>query len=464
MNQPKRYDAIIIGAGQGGKPLAIAMAKKGWQTALIERKYVGGTCINYGCTPTKTLIASAQAAFDARRAQTYGVETGPVQVDFKAVKARKNKVVESFRHSIETAFDKTENLTLLYGEAQFTGPKQLTIKANDSSDDQLVTAETIVIDCGSSPMVSEIPGLNSVPYLTSKTLLELDELPDHLIIVGGGYISVEFSQMYRRFGAEVTLVVRGKHLLDREDDDIAAELTKILEAEGINVLLSTEVQQVRATSPTSLEVLLDADDVAQVTGSHLLLAVGTTPNTAALHLDAAGIVLDDEGFISVDDKFETSQAGVYALGEIARSPAFTHMAYDDFRILQQNLLEGGSASKAGRMVPYTVYTDPQLGRIGLSETEARAQGRVVKVAKMPMTSVARAIETDHTLGLMKVLVDPKTELILGAAILGMEGGEIMSMIQLAMMGNLPYTRLRDAIFAHPTLAESLNNLFTILEG
>ena len=463
MNQPERYDAIIIGAGQGGKPLATAMAKKGWKTAIIERKYVGGTCINYGCTPTKALLASAQAAFEARRAQTYGVETGPVRVDFKAVKARKDKVVESFRSSIETAFEKTENLTLIYGEAYFTGPKQLAVKANDGADNQLLTAEIIVIDCGSSPTVPQIPGLDSVPYLTSKTLLDLDELPDHLVIIGGGYISVEFSQMYRRFGAEVTLVVRGKHLLEREDEDVAAELTKILEAEGVNVLLNTEVQQVRSTGSNALEVLLDADDMAQVAGSHLLLGVGTTPNTADLNLDAAGIVVDDQGFIKVNGKLETSQPGVYALGEIARSPAFTHISYDDFRILQQNLLEGGSATKAGRMVPYVVFTDPQLGRIGLSENEAKQQGRAVKVASMPMTSVARAIETDHTQGLMKVLVDPQTGLILGAAVLGMEGGEVMTMLQLAIMGNLPYTRLRDAIFAHPTLAESLNNLFSKLE-
>ena len=463
MNQPERYDAIIIGAGQGGKPLATAMAKKGWKTAIIERRYVGGTCINYGCTPTKTLIASAQAAFEARRADVYGVKIGDVRVDFKAVKARKNKVVASFRESIETAFEKTENLTLIYGEAYFTGPKQITITANDGADDQLLTAEILVIDCGSSPTVPPIPGLDSVPYLTSKTLLELDELPDHLVIIGGGYISVEFSQMYRRFGAEVTLIVRGKHLLEREDEDIAAELTRILEAEGINVLLNTEVQQIRSTGLNALEVLLDADDIAQVAGSHLLLGVGTTPNTAALNLDAAGIAVDDQGFIKVNDRLETSQLGVYALGEIAHSPAFTHVSYDDFRVLHQNLLEGGSATTAGRLVPYVVFTDPQLGRIGLSENEAKQQRRVVKVGKLPMTSVARAIETDHTQGLMKVLVDPQTELILGAAVLGMEGGEVMTMLQIAMMGNLPYTRLRDAIFAHPTLAESLNNLFSKLE-
>ena len=458
MHQPERYDAIIVGAGQGGKPLATAMAKKGWKTALIERKYVGGTCINYGCTPTKTLIASAQAAFEARRAGTYGVQTGPVTVDFRAVKSRKDRIVENFRHSIETAFGKTENLTLLYGEARFTDPKTLAITLNEGGT-QTIMSDTIIIDCGTSAKTPTLPGLDAVPYLTSKTLLELDELPAHLVVVGGGYISVEFSQMYRRFGSEVTLIVRGSQLLDGEDEDIASELTKILEAEGTTILLNSEVQQVRQTGTNALDVLLYADDVAQVSGSHLLLAIGVSPNTAALNLDAAGVSVDDQGFIVVNDKLETSQPGIYAIGDINGGPAFTHIAYDDFRILQQNLLEGGNATTTNRQVPYTVFTDPQLGRIGLTEKEAHRQGIRVKVARMPMTSVARAIETDHTLGLMKVLVDTETDLIVGAAVLGMEGGEVMTMLQIAMMGKLPYTRLRDAVFAHPTLAESLNNLF-----
>ncbi|MBO0935561.1 mercuric reductase [Fibrella sp. HMF5335] len=463
MNQEERYDAVIIGAGQGGKPLATALAKKGWKTAIIERKYVGGTCINYGCTPTKALIASAQMAFEARRAATYGVDTGPVRVDFKAVKARKNRIVDNFRHSIETAFEKTENLTLIYGEARFIGHKMIEVVLNDG-DKQTVTSETIVIDCGTSAKTPQLPGLDSVPYLTSKTLLELDELPAHLVVVGGGYISVEFSQMYRRFGSEVTLVVRGKQLLDREDEDIATELTSILEAEGIHIHLNSEVQAVRQAGAYALELTVKTGDSTQLlTGSHLLLAIGITPNTAALNLEAAGIVVDEQGFISVNDKLETSQPGIYALGDIKGGPAFTHIAYDDFRILEQNLLKGESATITGRQVPYTVFTDPQLGRIGLSEADARKQGRAVKVGRMPMTSVARAIETDHTLGLMKVLVDPETDLIVGAAILGMEGGELMSMLQIAMLGDLPYPRLRDAIFAHPTLAESLNNLFSKLE-
>ncbi|MBO0932638.1 mercuric reductase [Fibrella aquatilis] len=461
MNQPERYDAIIIGAGQGGKPLAMAMAKKGWKTALVERKHVGGTCINYGCTPTKSLIASAQAAHEARRAGMYGIKTGEVSVDFQAVKGRKERIVEDFRHSIETAFDKTENLTLIYGEAWFTGPKTLAIRLNEGGS-QAITADTMVIDCGTSAKTPTLPGLDSVPYLTSKTLLELDELPTHLLVVGGGYISVEFSQMYRRFGSDVTLIVRGSQLLEHEDEDVATELTNILEAEGITVHLNSDIQQVRQTGTHALEVLLEADDVAQVNGSHLLLAIGITPNTAALNLAAAGIAVDEQGFIVVNDKLETNQPGIYAIGDINGGPAFTHIAYDDFRILQQNLLEGSVAATTNRQVPYTVFTDPQLGRIGLSEKEAQQQGKRVHVAKLPMTSVARAIETDHTNGFMKVLVDADTDLIVGAAVLGMEGGELMTMLQIAMLGKLPYTRLRDAVFAHPTLAESLNNLFSKL--
>ncbi|WP_375448541.1 mercuric reductase [uncultured Fibrella sp.] len=459
-NSVEHFDALIIGAGQAGKPLSAALAKKGWRTAMIERSYVGGTCINYGCTPTKTLIASAQMAFDARRAADYGVETGNVQVDFKAVIARKNQVVEQFRKGIEASFAKTENLTFIGGEARFVGRKQVAVSLNDGGE-RLLTADHIFIDCGTHPKKPDLPGLDTVPWLTSTALMNVPELPKHLLILGGGYIGVEFSQLFRRFGSEVTIIERGDQLLAHEDKDIVDELTKILTDEGVQVLTNTTVEQVSKTANGGVELSLETEQgPRQLTGSHLLVVTGTTPNTPTLDLETTGVTTDAHGFIHVDNKLETSQPGIYALGDIKGGPAFTHISYDDYRVINQNLLEGGNASIADRSVPYTVFTDPQLGRIGLSEQEARKAGRSIKVATMSMTSVARAIETDRTNGLMKVIIDADTDQLIGAAILGMEGGEIMSMLQIAMMGNVTYPRLRDAIFAHPTLAESLNNLFS----
>ncbi|XWW47402.1 mercuric reductase [Fibrella sp. USSR17] len=456
----EQFDALIIGAGQAGKPLALALAKKGWRTAIVERSYVGGTCINYGCTPTKTLIASAQMASDARRAVDYGIETGDVQVVFKAIIDRKNRIVEQFREGIEKQFADTENLTFIGGEARFVGTKQLAVSLNDGGERKL-TAEHIFIDCGTHPTKPDLPGLDTVPWFTSTTLMDVPELPKHLLILGGGYIGVEFSQLFRRFGSEVTIIERGNQLLSREDEDIAEALTKVLAGEGVQVLTNTSVDKVSKDADGGVRLSLETvDGPIQLTGSHLLVVTGTTPNTATLNLDATGVTTNEHGFIEVNDQLETSQPGIYGLGDIKGGPAFTHISYDDYRVINQNLLEGGNATIKGRSVPYTIFTDPQLGRIGLSEQEARQEGRSIKIATIPMTSVARAIETERTQGLMKVLIDAENDQIIGAAILGVEGGEIMSMLQIAMMGNLPYTRLRDAIFAHPTLAESLNNLFS----
>ncbi len=459
----QHFDAIIIGVGQAGKPLAIDLAKQGRTVAIIERKYVGGTCINYGCTPTKTLVASAQVAFQARRAGEYGVNTGPVQVDFAAVKRRKDETVRQFRSSIEKSFDQTEHLTLIYGEARFTGPKQIEITLNDS-EKQTVTSDLIFIDCGTSPLKPDIEGLDTVHWLDSTAIMDVAELPEHLVILGGGYISLEFGQMFKRFGSRVTLIERGGQLLAREDPDVAEAVTTILRDEGLAVHLNTTVQRVSKNAAGGIDLHLVSDgEPTQISGSHLLVAIGTTPNTAALNLNAAGVDLDGKGFIRVNDRLETNQPGIYALGDIKGGPAFTHISYDDYRIIKQNLLENGQASIEGRMVPYTVFIDPQLGRVGLSETQAREKGLNIKIATMPMTSVARAIEMSQTKGLMKVVVDANTHQILGAAILGMEGGEIMSMLQIAMMGKVPYTQLKNAIFAHPTLAEALNNLFGKIE-
>ncbi|GAA4401679.1 mercuric reductase [Nibrella viscosa] len=460
---PEHFDAIIIGVGQAGKPLALDLSEKGWKTAVIERKFLGGSCINYGCTPTKSLVASAQVAHQARRSREYGIGTGAVQVDYTAVKQRKDQIVEQFRDGIRQKFDEAEHLTLIRGEARFTGPKQVDVALNEGGS-RTLTADHIFIDTGTSPRKPDLPGLDTITWLTSTSLMELAELPQHLLIMGGGYIGLEFGQMFRRFGSEVTLLERGDQLLSREDKDIADEMARFLRDEGIRIQLNTQIEQVSRDSSGQINLSLKtAEETHTVSGSHLLIAIGSTPNTTALNLEAAGIETDKHGYIRTNERLETSQPGIYALGDVKGGPAFTHISYDDYRIIRQNLLDGGNTTITSRPVPYTVFTDPQLGRIGLSEKEATEQGRTFKIASMPMSWVARAIETSQTTGQMKAIVDADTGQILGAAILGMEGGELMAMLQIAMMGKVPYTALRDAVFSHPTLAESLNTLFSQID-
>src|SRR6266481_544033 len=410
-----RYDAIILGSGQAGNPLASALSAKGKRTAMIERAAVGGTCVNYGCTPTKTLVASAEVAYMARRALEYGIKVGNVSVDMPAVRERKRGMVKKWRDGSEKRLREADLVELIYGEGSFVGPKQVRVRLNDGTE-RTLTADLIVIDTGLTANIPPIKGLASVPYLDNASVMELGEVPEHLLVLGGGYIGLEFAQMFRRFGKRVRLTIKLK-------------------------AVSRELE-----------------------GTHLLVATGRRPNTDSLNLAAAGIATDKRGYIRVNDKLETSAPGVYAVGDVNGGPAFTHVSYDDFRVLQTNLLEGGNRSVAGRLYPYCVFIDPQLGRIGLSENEARKQGRKVRVARLPMTSVARAHETGRTRGFMKALVDAKTEEILGAAVLGAEGGEVMSIIQVAMMGKLKYTALQSAIFAHPLFAESLNNLFNNIQG
>ncbi|GAB3906863.1 mercuric reductase [Larkinella knui] len=456
----EHFDAILIGVGQAGNPLASALAGKGWKTAVIERKFVGGTCVNVGCTPTKTLIASAQVAYLARRSSEFGIETGAVRVDLKKVMERKNKMVETSRENIEDNLAQTENLTLIFGEARFIGTRQVEVSLPDGQK-RTLTANSIFINSGSRPRQPDLAGLDRVPWLTSTSIMELEDVPAHLMILGGGYISLEFGQMFRRFGSNVTIIEQGDQLLSREDSDVADEMTKILTDEGIEVYVNTEVHQVSQARDGTIELQLSTGlKATRLTGTHLLVAVGRVPNTEALNLTATGVETDEKGHITVNDRLETSQPGIYALGDCKGGPEFTHISYDDYRIVRQNLLENGQASLAGRLVPYTVFTDPQLGRIGLSEQEARRQGKNIKIATLPMTSVARAQQMGQTRGLMKVVIDAQTDQLLGAAILGAEGGEIMTVVQIAMMGQLPFQRIRDAIFAHPTLAESLNNLLT----
>jgi pyruvate/2-oxoglutarate dehydrogenase complex dihydrolipoamide dehydrogenase (E3) component len=468
MSTPQQYDAIIIGSGQAGTPLSTALAAAGMHTALVERKHVGGTCINEGCTPTKTMVASGRVAYLVRRAADYGVNTGAsdISIDLRKVRQRKRDIVDKFRNGSQARIEKTANLELIFGEARFSdsskGATTIDVRSNDGAQRSL-SAKYIFINAGTRAARPKLDGLDDVPTLDNVSIMELDAVPEHLLILGGGYIGVEFGQLFRRFGSRVTIVQLRGQLLAGEDPDVAEEVTKIFQQDGIEVLLNARAIRVRqADGNIRLEVQQQGNST--LAGSHLLVATGRVPNSDTLNLAAAGIQTDDRGFIKVNDRLETTASGVYVLGDIKGGPAFTHISYDDFRIIRANLLEKKNASTRNRLVPYTVFIDPQLGRVGLSETEARAQKRNIRVAKLPMTSVARALETDETRGFIKAIVDAETNQILGAAVLGIEGGEIMSAIEIAMMGKLPYTALRDGVFAHPTLAESLNNLFTAMDS
>jgi pyruvate/2-oxoglutarate dehydrogenase complex dihydrolipoamide dehydrogenase (E3) component len=460
MAQTVSYDAIIIGSGQAGGPLSTALAQAGWKTTLIEGEHVGGTCINEGCTPTKTMVASARVAYLARRGADFGVHTTPVTVDMTKVRQRKRDIVESFRNSGQHRIESTEGVDLLLGHASFRGPKVLEVRLSSGETRQL-TSNTIFINAGARPAKPTLAGIENVPTLNSTSIMELGEVPEHLLVIGGGYIGLEFGQMFRRFGSQVTIIQRGANLLAREDPDVAGAVANIMREDGLEVLLETKPVQVEQTANGAIQLTVQTPaGESTLTGSHLLMAAGRVPNTDWLNLDAVGVQTDKRGFIQVNERLETNAPSIYALGDVKGGPAFTHTSYDDFRIIRTNVLEKGNASIHERLVPYTVFIDPQLGRIGLSETEARAQGRNIKVARIPMNYVARALEMDESRGFMKAVVDADTGRILGAAVLGIEGGEIMASLEVAMMGKVAYTVLRDGVFAHPTLAESLNNLFS----
>jgi pyruvate/2-oxoglutarate dehydrogenase complex dihydrolipoamide dehydrogenase (E3) component len=463
MATPGQYDGIIIGSGQAGTPLASTLAKAGWKVALIEREHVGGTCVSEGCTPTKTMVASARTAYMVKRAAQYGIQAGPVAVDMTTVRRRKRDIVNSFREGSQKRLEQTDGVDLPCGEGSFTGPTTVQVRVTGGSVRNL-TADKIFVNVGARPSRPSIAGLDKVPFLDSTSIMELDTVPEGLLIIGGGLIAAEFGQMFRRFGANVTIVHRRARLMPREDPDVSEELAGIFREDGIQLVLEADILSVdqHADGTVTLNVKTPQGDQA-LTGSHLLLAAGRSPNSDTLNLGAAGVTTDKQGFIVVNDRLEANVPGIYALGDVNGGPAHTHVAYDDFRIIRANLLEGAHASTRDRILPYTVFTDPQLGRVGLTEQAARSQGRNIRVAKMPMSYVARALEVDETRGFMKAIVDADSNQILGAAILGIEGGEMASLIQVAMMGRLPYTALRDGVFSHPTLSEALNNLFTYME-
>ena len=453
----KNFDVIVIGAGQAGPPLAARFAERGMAVALVEREHLGGTCVNDGCIPTKTLVASARVAHVARHAGKYGVQAGDVSVDMRAVKARKDEVVNLSVASLTDWLGGIKTLTNIRGEARFTGPN--TVRVGDGE----LSAPKIFINVGGRPSVPDWPGISGVPYLTNTSMMAVDFLPAHLVILGGSYIGLEFAQMYRRFGSRVTVIEAGPRLIGREDADVSGAVRAMLEGEGItvyvdadNLAITREADQVR--------VAFGAGGAAQsVTGSHLLLAVGRRPNTDGLGLEAAGIATDARGFIVVDDELRTGVPGVWALGDVNGRGAFTHTSYNDFEVVAANLLDGGARRVSDRISAYALYTDPPLGRIGMSEAEVRASGCAALVARLPMARVGRARERGETTGFMKVLVDAQSERILGAALFGIEADEVVQLLLLAMAADLPYTRITRTMFIHPTVTELLPSLFAALK-
>jgi len=447
-----KYDAIIVGSGQAGNPLAYRLADLGWSVALIERKNLGGTCINVGCTPTKTMVHRAQVAHYARNAARWGVNASNVSVDLPRIVAQKDEVVLSFRGGQQKQVDKRPNLRLHRGHACFVGPHQLKV------GDDLLESEKIFINTGGRPNIPDIRGLDTVSYLTNESIMQLAALPEHLLILGGGYIGLEFGQMFLRYGCRVTVLHTGKQIVPREEPEIAAELQKALEAEGVEFVLNvstTRVENKNGAVALSFETTAGA---SSVTGSHLLIATGRGPNTNDLGLDKAGIETGKNGFIKVNVRLETNVPGVWALGDCKGGPAFTHISYNDFQIVYGNLIEGKNLTIESRLVPYCVFTDPQLGGVGMTEKEARSNGFKLKIGRCPMTYVARAIERGETAGLMKLVVDASNDRILGASILASEGGELVQILGALMLANQPYTLLKGAVYIHPTLAEGFFSL------
>jgi pyruvate/2-oxoglutarate dehydrogenase complex dihydrolipoamide dehydrogenase (E3) component len=443
----RRFDAIVVGTGQSGPSLAARLDGAGMKVAVLERKRFGGTCVNNGCIPTKTLVASARVAWEARRAADYGVRVGgPITVDMKAVKARKDEIVRQSREGVEKWMKGLGNAQVIAGQGRFVGPRRLRV------GDEELEAERVFVNVGARAAVPGIPGLDQVPFLDNSSMMEVDFLPEHLVVLGGSYIGLEFGQMYRRFGSKVTMIERGPRLLSRDDDDVGEAIRSILENEG--VVVRTDARATRV-APGPVVTLEGGETIA---GSHLLVALGRVPNTDDLGLDAAGVATDARGFITVDDQLRTSAPGVWALGDCNGRGAFTHTSYNDYQIVAANLLDGGSRRVSDRIAASAVYIDPPLGRCGMNEREARASGKKVLVGRMPMTRVGRAREKGETQGFMKVLVDADSKRILGASLLGTGCDEVIHVVLDVMYAQAPYTLIEQAMHIHPTVAELLPTL------
>jgi pyruvate/2-oxoglutarate dehydrogenase complex dihydrolipoamide dehydrogenase (E3) component len=445
----RKYDAIVIGAGQAGPSLTARFAGAGKSVAIIERNLFGGTCINTGCTPTKTLIASARIAYDARRAHCYGIElpTGSVAVNMRAVQARKKRIVDAAKTGLENWIRGLKNCTVYMGHARFESARSVSV------DGQVLTAEQIFINVGGRPRTPSFPGIERVAFLTSTSLLELVELPAHLLVIGGSYVGLEFAQMYRRFGSEVTVIEKEPRLLSHEDPEVAAEIQAALETEGIQIRLEAECIELAPDAELVTANVHCSVGSPQITGSHVLVAVGRMPNTDDLSLEKAGVETDHAGFIKVDDELRTNVSGIWALGDCNGKGAFTHTAYNDYEIVAANLFEGKQRRLSDRIPCYALFVDPPLGRVGLTERGALAQGHAIRVASRPMTRVARAVEKGESRGLMKIVVDAQSNLILGASILGVGADEAIHSVIDVMAAKVPYTTLQNTVHIHPTVSE-----------
>ncbi|MFQ5914865.1 MAG: FAD-containing oxidoreductase [Nitrospinota bacterium] len=445
---PTQYDAIIIGTGQSGPSLAGRLAGAGMKVAIIERKRFGGTCVNTGCIPTKTLVASARAAYVARRGVSFGVIIdGPISVDMKQIKARKDKIVLGSTTGIEKWLKSTENLTVYEGHGRFEGPHTVRV------GEELLEGDKIFINVGGRASVPPIPGLDSVQYLTNSSIMDVDFLPEHLVILGGSYIGLEFGQMYRRFGSEVTVIQHGPHLLSREDEDVSTTVREIVENEGVNVLNNATDQRVENRDGQVAVNTKCNGEPTEVLGSHLLVATGRVPNTHDIGLEEAGIEVDERGYIQADDQLRTNVQGVWVMGDCNGKGAFTHTSYNDFEIVAGNLLDDDPRRVSDRIFAYALFIDPPLGRVGMTEREVRNSGRKALIAKRPMTAVARAVEKGETQGFMKFLVDSESKEILGAAILGVGGDEVIHSVLDVMYAKAPYTVILRAMHIHPTVSE-----------
>jgi pyruvate/2-oxoglutarate dehydrogenase complex dihydrolipoamide dehydrogenase (E3) component len=454
----ERYDAVVIGTGQAGPSLAVRLAQAGRKTAIVERKRIGGTCVNNGCIPTKTLIASARAAYVARRGADFGVTIDtPIRVDMAAVKTRKDSVVRASTDGLTHWLGSTPGLTYIEGHARFETPRTVRV------GNRVLEARQFFLNVGGRASVPDMPGLGEVPYFTNSNIMDVDFVPEHLVIVGGSYVGLEFAQMYRRFGSRVTVVEMGSRLIGREDEEVSAAIKAILEAEGIAFRLNAKcISLARRGNGVAIQVSCE-DEPREVVGSHLLLAVGRIPNTADLGLDKAGVATDERGYVKVDDQLRTNVPGIWALGDANGHGAFTHTSYNDYEIVAANVLDGESRKLSDRIPTYALFIDPPLGRAGTTEREIRAAGRKALVATMPMSRVARANERGETQGFMKVLVDADTERILGAALLGIDGDEIVHSLLDAMYADAPYTVIRRAMHIHPTVTELIPTLLAELK-
>ena len=463
MSLSERYECLILGSGNGGMFLAWHLARSGKRTALIERQWIGGSCPNINCLPSKNEIWSAKVADLIHHADQFGATTGAVAINMAAVRQRKRKMVEELK-TLALQEYRTSGVELIMGTGHFTAPKTLEVRLNDGGM-RVLTGDQVFINLGTHATIPNVPGLEAARPLTHIEALELDYLPEHLIVLGAGYVGLEMAQAYRRFGSRVSVIERGPQLAGREDPDIAAEMHRILADEGIEVLVGTQVQRVERSSSRKVAVVArTAAGERTIEGSDILVAVGRTPNTTGIGLEMCGVELDAQGYVRVNDRLETSAPGVWAIGECcAGNPQFTHVSFDDFRIIRDNLA-GGDRTRSGRLVPYCMFTDPALAHVGLSEREAQQRGTRVRIAKLPMSAVLRTHTIDETQGFMKALIGERDDRILGFTMIGAEAGEVMAVVQTAMLAGLPYTALRDAVIAHPTLAEGLGALFSTVPG